>query len=58
MGLFKKSLADVEKYRAAQDTGKLTDTLTSKDPDIALAAVQARSVRREHRIHPVRVVAP
>ena len=41
MGLFKKSLADVEKYRAAQDTGKLTDTLTSKDPDIALAAWRA-----------------
>jgi hypothetical protein len=28
------------------------------DPDVALAAVAARSVRRERRVHPVRLATP
>ena len=41
MGLFKKSLSDVEKYRASQDIEKLTDALKEKEPEISLAALRA-----------------
>jgi hypothetical protein len=41
MGLFKKTLSDIEKYRAAGDVKRLCETLEAKDSEIALAAFRA-----------------